>query len=114
MEVSLQSPQEIKDFILATIREESDKKGSFGLSGIDKELLERMVRVEEELKHIHQRFEVMEKNMDKRFEIMEKNMDKRFDVVDKRFDRQDRNMKWFIGLSFTLIMLPMSFYKFMV
>ncbi|MCC7277591.1 MAG: hypothetical protein IT487_04645 [Chromatiaceae bacterium] len=61
------------------------------------ELRERMVRVEEELKHqrelMRQGFEMMEK----RFE----QVDKRFEQVDKRFDemlgRHDRHFLWLIG-----------------
>ena len=61
------------------------------------ELRERMVRVEEELKHqrelMRQGFELM----DKRFE----QVDKRFEQVDKRFDemlrRHDRHFLWLVG-----------------
>ena len=68
------------------------------------ELRERMVRVEEELKHqrelMRQGFELMEKRfeqVDKRFE----QVDKRFERVDKRFDemlrRHDRHFLWLVG-----------------
>jgi hypothetical protein len=68
------------------------------------ELRERMVRVEEELKHqrelMRQGFELMEKRfeqVDKRFE----QVDKRFEQVDKRFDemlrRHDRHFLWLVG-----------------
>jgi len=61
------------------------------------ELRERMVRVEEELKHqrelMRQGFEMMER----RFE----QIDKRFEQVDKRFDemlrRHDRHFLWLVG-----------------
>ena len=67
------------------------------------ELLERIVRVEEELKNQRElmltgfeqsdkRFEEMQKNMDKRFEEIQKNMDKRFEQVDKRFEDMQKNM----------------------
>ena len=75
------------------------------------ELRERMVRVEEELKHQREliksilvemdkrfeaadkRFEALDKHfevVDKRFETMQQQMDKRFDAVDKRFDAVDK------------------------
>jgi len=78
------------------------------------ELRERMVRVEEELKHQREliksilvemdkrfeaadkRFEALDKRfeaVDKRFETMQQQMDKRFDAVDKRFDAVDRRFE---------------------
>ena len=80
------------------------------------ELRERIVRVEEELKHqrelMLQGFEQMDKRfeqVDKRFESMQQQMDKRFGQVDKRFEsmqqqsdriaaRHDR-MQWLIFLT---------------
>jgi DNA anti-recombination protein RmuC len=81
------------------------------------ELRERMVRVEEELKHqreliktilvemdkrfdaVDRRFEAMQEQMDKRFdavdkrfEAMQEQMDKRFDAVDKRFEAMQEQM----------------------
>ncbi|MEM8940412.1 MAG: hypothetical protein AAGC64_13825 [Bacteroidota bacterium] len=142
METSLQSPQEIKAFIVATIQDELKKTRTSSFSGIDKELLERMVRVEEELKLIHIRFDdhlafIKERfeAVDKRFEAVDKRfednlafnkerfeaidrrfeaVDKRFEAVDKRFDRQDRNMKWLIGFAIAFLTLIMSFYKFII
>jgi hypothetical protein len=75
------------------------------------ELRERMVRVEEELKHqrelMRQGFDLMEKRfeqIDKRFEQIDKRfeqVDKRFEQVDKRFDdmlrRHDRHFLWLVG-----------------
>jgi DNA anti-recombination protein RmuC len=58
------------------------------------ELRERMVRVEEELKHqrelIKTLIEQMDKRfdaMDKRFESMQQQMDQRFDALTRRIDR---------------------------
>jgi len=76
------------------------------------ELRERMVRVEEELRHqrelMKQGFDLMEKRfeqIDKRFEQIEKRfeqIDKRFEQVDSRFEqitrRIDRFMIWTLGL----------------
>ena len=76
------------------------------------ELRERMVRVEEELKHqrelIQQNIDQMNKRfeqMDKRFEAMQANIDKRFEQVDRRFDemlrRHDRQFLWLVGFIVT-------------
>ena len=70
----------------------------------DMELRERMVRVEEELRHqrelMRQGFEQMERRfeqVDKRFE----QVDRRFEQVDARFDemlrRHDRHFLWLVG-----------------
>jgi len=67
------------------------------------DLRERIVRVEEELKHqrelIEQGFALMEKRfeqIDKRFELMEKRfeqIDKRFELMEKRFDQVDKRFE---------------------
>jgi hypothetical protein len=79
------------------------------------ELRERMVRVEEELKHqrelmregferMDERFVALRADMDKRFEQVEKRfeqMDKRFERIDKRFDdvlkRHDQHFLWLVA-----------------
>jgi hypothetical protein len=68
------------------------------------ELRERMVRVEEELKHQRELMRQGFERMDKRFEQVEKRfeqIEKRFELVDKRFDemirRHDRHFLWLIG-----------------
>ncbi|HSO82582.1 hypothetical protein [Thiocapsa sp.] len=90
------------------------------------ELRERMVRVEEELKHqrelmrqgfaqVERRFEQVEKRfeqVDKRFEQVDKRfeqIDKRFEQFDRRFDelikRNDRHFLWLIGFITTIAAL---------
>jgi len=73
------------------------------------ELRERIVRVEEELKH--QRELMLEgfKQMEKRFEQVDKRfeqIDKRFEQVDKRFEvmtaRIDRFMVWSFATTLTV------------
>ena len=74
------------------------------------ELRERMVRVEEELKHQRELLKAMLEQMDKRFDAMDKRfetmqvqMEKRFDAVDRRFEeltrRIDRFMFWSFGIT---------------
>jgi hypothetical protein len=50
------------------------------------DLLERMIRVEEELKNLGIRMDERFEAMDKRFDLMLNMMDERFEAVDKRFD----------------------------
>jgi len=85
------------------------------------ELRERMVRIEEELKHqreliktvlvqMDKRFEAVDKrfeavdrrfeSMDRRFEAMQRSMDKRFEAVDRRFDELMRQINRFMAWSF--------------
>jgi len=72
----------------------------------ERDLLERMVRVEEELCHqrelIQQGFALMEKRfeqVDKRFEQVDKRfeqVDRRFEQVDKRFEEVTRRIDRFM------------------
>ncbi len=82
----------------------------------DIELRERILRVEEELRHqrelMEQGFKLMEKRfeqIDKRFEQVEKRfeqIDKRFEMVDKRFEslavRLDAFMRWSFATTLTV------------
>ena len=57
------------------------------------ELRERMVRIEEELKHQRELIKTILEQMDKRFEAMQQSMDKRFEAVDKRFEAVDKRFE---------------------
>jgi hypothetical protein len=57
------------------------------------ELRERMVRVEEELKHQRELMREGFAQMDKRFEAMQANMEQRFEQVDKRFEQVDKRFE---------------------
>ncbi|MCU0835731.1 MAG: hypothetical protein MUC77_15060 [Chromatiaceae bacterium] len=64
------------------------------------ELRERMVRVEEELKHQRELIQTILVQMDKRFDAMERRfealqaeMDKRFEAIDKRFEAVDKRFE---------------------
>jgi len=78
-------------------------------AGIDAQLLERMVRVEEELKT--QRELMVERFgfVEKRFESVEKrfeSVDKRFESVDKRFEDVQASFgrtQWLMGLGFVMV-----------
>ena len=89
-------------------------------AGIGPQLLERMVRVEEELKAqrelmgerfaavdrrfaaVDQRFEAVDQRfeaVDQRFEALIRHMDRRFESVDKRFTA----LTWMIGVGFVVV-----------
>ena len=119
--------QEDLEQIRHLIREEVDARLSTGLVRYDLELRERIVRVEEELKHqrelMEQGFKLMEKRfeqVDKRFEQMEKRfeqVDKRFEQVDQRFEslteRIDRFMRWSFALTLTVGGLVVAAIKYL-
>lgn len=97
------------------------------LTAIDQQLLERMVRVEEELKSqrelmevkfdaVDRRFQAVDARfeaMDKRFEELIHHMDKRFESTDRRFEAMDKRFddmhesfkrtQWLMGLGFVLV-----------
>jgi septal ring factor EnvC (AmiA/AmiB activator) len=59
----------------------------------DPALMERMVRVEEELKHQRDLMLQGFKRMDERFEMMQSDMDKRFEQVEKRFEQVEKRFE---------------------
>ena len=91
------------------------------------ELIERMVRVEEELKNQRELILIGFEQSNKRFEDMQKYMDKRFEQVDKRFEDmqkymdkrfEDVNNKFkmmfaFMTLGFTILATMMTVFKFL-
>ena len=90
------------------------------------ELRERMVRVEEALKHQGELTQQLIQQMDKRFEQVDKRfeqVDKRFEQVDKRFEqmdqrfvelqrRMDRFMFWSLGMTLTVGGIVIAVLKF--
>jgi predicted nuclease with TOPRIM domain len=97
MPLSNQDLEQIKQHLSSWM----DNKIQSGPWAIGPELLERAVRVEEELKHqrllMRESFEQFEKRfeqVDKRFEQVDKRfeqVDKRFEQVDKRFEQIERH-----------------------
>jgi hypothetical protein len=95
------------------------------------ELRERMVRVEEELKHQRELMREGFARMDERFEVAEQRhrelredmlarfgqVDQRFEQVDKRFDemlrRHDRHFLWLVGLIATGVGLIVAAIRYM-
>ena len=85
-------------------------------------LMERIVRVEEELKSLREieaarfdavekRFEALQREITARFEAV----DKRFEAVDKRFEAMDKRfqtLQWTMGIGFSLLAVLMGALKF--
>jgi hypothetical protein len=71
-------------------------------------LLERMVRVEEELKAQRDLMQQGFNAIDKRFEDLIHYMDKRFESIEKRFS----SLQWLIGIGITLIAVLMAAFEF--
>jgi len=90
------------------------------------ELRERMVRVEEALKHQGELIQQLIQQMDKRFEQVDLRfgmIEKRFEQVDKRFEqmdqrfvelqrRMDRFMFWSLGMTLTVGGIVIAVLKF--
>ncbi len=107
--------EEDLDQIRRLIREEVQAQTAppQGWVRYDLELRERMVRVEEELKHQRELMEQGFRLMEKRFE----QIDKRFEQVDKRFEqltnRIDRFMRWSFALTLTVGGLVVAAIKYL-
>jgi exonuclease VII large subunit len=56
-------------------------------------LIERTVRVEEELRSLREMSEVRFEAIDKRFEALQREMNSRFEAVDKRFEAMDKRFE---------------------
>jgi hypothetical protein len=99
-------------------------------------LIERIVRVEEELKALREieiarfeaaekrfeslqremnaKFESLQREMNARFEALQKEMNTRFEAVDKRFEAMEKRLtfiQWFIGIGFSLLTLIVALYR---
>ena len=97
-----------------------DKEAQRIPSSSDREIFERILNVELELKYQRDLIEKVLHQMDKRFEELREDMNRRFEQVDKRFEelREDMNKRfsqlfWFIGLfiplSNSLLFLALSY-----
>ncbi len=89
MSIATEDIAKIED-IVQRIVDERLKLQAATYSPYEIELRERMLRVEEELKHQRELMIEGFKQMDKRFEQVDKRfeqVDKRFEQVDKRFDQ---------------------------
>lgn len=115
MPINIPEKQELAELILEQVQkldlvprnslERNDKKES-----IDHLLLERIVRVEEELKHQREIIIILQEQMDKRFD----DMNKRFEDINNRFEDMNKrfnSMQWLIAFGFTFVSLLISALK---
>lgn len=96
MELSERALQQVGGYVKEHLGEWMQEVGASHHLPSDPVLLERVVRIESELRSGHQ---IMEKGfamMEKRFEQVEKRfeqVDKRFEQVDKRFEQVDKRFE---------------------
>jgi len=89
MALAQEDIQFIKDHLGAWLAEQSLGKPQ---AVYEIELRERMVRVEEELKHQRELIKTLIEQMDKRFDAAQKQMDQRADEIGKRFDAMQKQL----------------------
>lgn len=124
MTLAVQDIEQIEAIVQRVLAERESKAG---MVRYDLELRERLVRVEEELKHqrelMYEGFKQMEKRLeqiDKRFEQVDKRfeqVDKRFEQIDKRFEellkRHDQQFLWLVGFIATSCGLLIAAMRFL-
>ena len=106
MELTKEQLEQIGSYIESNFDRFSAKSNVVQLRSYDIQLIERMTRIEEELRsqrelilkqnetmqfgfaQMDKRFESMQKQMDKRFESMQKQMDERFESMQKQMDER--------------------------
>ena len=124
MELTKEQLEQIGSYIESNFDRFGAKSNVVQLRPYDIQLIERMTRIEEELRsqreiilkqnetmqfgfsQMDKRFETMQKQMDSRFEAVQKQMDERFTAVDKRFDDMNKKftmMMWMMSAGFTII-----------
>ena len=116
--------EHLKDYLKSIIEEfvrENEQKAK------ELSLLERIIRVEEELKAlkeielarfeaIEKRFESLQREMNARFEALQREMNARFEAVAQRFEALEKRLnfiQWFIGIGFTLLSLLIVLFGFL-
>ena len=110
MELTKEQLEQIGSYIESNFDRFGAKSNVIQLRPYDIQLIERMTRIEEELRsqrelmqlgfnQMDKRFESMQKQSDTRFEMMQKNMDTRFDDMNKKFNM----ITWMMTAGFTII-----------
>ncbi|AFG38382.1 hypothetical protein [Spirochaeta africana] len=108
MNIGEQELQVIGEYVRAHLSEWTLQSGAGPYAGLDRALIERIVRVEEGLKALHDQMDLRFEQVDKRFEEMLHYMDKRFEAFDKRFVI----LQWVMGLGFTAIAGLMTLFNY--
>ena len=89
------------------LKEEGFNKRSFDY---EIEIRERIVRVEEELKHQRELMKQGFEQVDKRFE----QVDKRFEELREDMNKRFTSLQWFMGIGFTMLALLITILTFLV
>ncbi len=92
----------VAEQVEAYVREHEIKAKEFSL-------LERIIRVEEELKAQREIIASLQREMNARFEALQREMDKRFESVEKRL----LFLQWFMAGGFTLISVLITIINFL-
>ena len=87
----------IYDIVKELLEEERNKQKELKVPVISNfELYERVVKIEEELRHQRELIKIILEQMDKRFEQIDKRfeqIDKRFEQIDKRFEQVNKRFE---------------------
>ncbi|HDQ15258.1 MAG TPA: hypothetical protein ENN41_10650 [Sediminispirochaeta sp.] len=67
------------------------------------DLLERVVRVEEELKSLREVMEERFTAVDERFNALQKQMDKRFEAQQTQMDKRFTTLQWTVSAGFVIL-----------
>jgi len=71
----------------------------------DKEIIERLTRLEEGQKALNKRIDGLEKGLNKRIDDLRAEMNDKFVAMDKRFDM----LQWMLGLFITISLVILGF-----
>ncbi len=84
-----------------------------------REIAERVARLEERFEQMDKRFDELIHYVDKRFDELIHYVDKRFEQMDNRFDdlihyvdKRFVTLQWTIGIGFTVVTVLMTVYNF--
>lgn len=136
MNLTEEQLRKIGDYIKRNFDEISGGSRFSHTRAFEMQTIERLTRVEEEVKaqrdiilmgfqQMDKRFELMQTEMNTRFASVQKNMDERFSQTDKRFDDVNKRfddtnkrfddvnkrftfMMWAMGTGFTILTLSMT------
>ncbi|HPA64757.1 MAG TPA: hypothetical protein PLC67_12435 [Spirochaetota bacterium] len=99
MELTKEQLEQIGSYIESNFDRFSAKSNIVQLRPYDIQLIERMTRIEEELRSQRELMQLGFNQMDKRFESMQKQSDTRFDDMNKKFNM----ITWMMTAGFTII-----------
>ena len=107
MEFTKEQLEQIGSYIESNFDRFGAKSNVVQLRPYDIQLIERMTRIEEEIRNQRELMQLGFNQMDKRFESMQKQTDARFDDVNRKFTM----MMWMTSAGFTIIATVMTLLK---